>query len=65
MAKLEEMRIPRRGDRVRFWETTPAGNRQQVTASVVRRSKRNVYVHIDGRDGMQMTPTRLMEILPK
>ena len=65
MARTENAyRLPRKGDRVRFWEGGRLdGCRVQVTATVLARRGRHVDVEIDGRDGTFSTPTRKMEIL--
>lgn len=57
-------RLPRKGDRVRFWELDSFTKiRSQQTGTVVRRTGKRVYINIDGRDHTQFTPTREMEIL--
>lgn len=55
-------RLPRRGDRVRFWELTWSGIRRRRTATVIQRRGRWVWLR-DG-DETLATPTREMEVLP-
>ena len=60
-------RLPRKGDRVRFWRSilllSGEWTREQVTASVQKRRGARVDVVIDGLAGEWTTPTRKMEIL--
>ena len=58
-------RLPRKGDRVRFWVVeSPYGRRYQQTGTVLRRRSPYLYLTIDGLGDREMvTSAREMEIL--
>ena len=62
---MDDYRLPRKGDRVRFWELGPDGLRRQADAIVVDVTDRSLWVTIDGRQGTFATPTREMQILDR
>ena len=61
-----KIRMPRKNDRLRFWETDArdVNLRKQVTGTVEKRVGQTLYDMIDGRERTQITKTREMEILP-
>jgi hypothetical protein len=59
-------RLPRKGDRVRFWELGADGLRRQRVAVVHRRRGRWIELETSARLPVyEITQTREMEILPK
>ncbi len=62
-----QYRLPRKGERVRFWVVGDSGAREQVEATVLRRHKGDIEFRFDGdRPGFtRTTRAREVEILAK
>jgi len=58
-----QRRVPREGDRVRFWVVAPEGHRKQVRATVLRTDADDIDLRCDGDSRRTVTRIREMEIL--
>ena len=58
-----QRRVPREGDRVRFWVVAPEGHRQQVEGTVLRSDADGIELRCDGDPRRITTRAREMEIL--
>jgi hypothetical protein len=59
-------RLPRKGDRVRFWETEMVAGtemRTQAEATVLKRVKESIYFHRPLDTKLYVTQTRKMDIM--